>query len=56
MAIWFVPFGYGIARTVAMFAFDILIGGLIGFFVFVYRIVSSVLALTAAVIGPLIRK
>ena len=56
MAIWFVPFGYGIAGTLAMFAFDVLIGGLIGFFVFVYRIVSGVLALTAAVIGLLIRK
>ena len=56
MTIWFIPFGYGIAGTVAMFAFDILIGGLIGFFVFLYRIISGVLALTAAIIGLLIRK
>lgn len=56
MAIWFTPFGYGIAGTVAMFALDILIGGLIGFFVFIYRIVSGVLILTAAVIRLLIHK
>lgn len=56
MTIWFVPLGYGIAGTVAMFAFDVLIGGLIGFFVFVYQIASGVLALTATVIGLLIRK
>lgn len=56
MTVWFIPFGYGIAGTVAVFAFDVLIGGLNGFFVFVYRIVSGVLALTAAVIGLLIRK
>ena len=56
MTLWFVPFGYGIAGTVAMFAFDILIGGLIGFFVFAYRIISGILLLTTAVIRLLIRK
>lgn len=56
MTIWFVPFGYGIAGTVAMFVFDILIGGLIGIFVFAYRIISGILLLTTAVIRLLIRK
>ena len=56
MTLWFVPFGYGIAGTVAMFAFDILIGGLIGIFVFVYRIISGILLLITAVIRLLIRK
>ena len=56
MTLWFVPFGYGIAGTVAMFAFDILIGGLIGIFVFAYRIISGILLLTTAVIRLPIRK
>ena len=56
MTLWFVPFGYGIAGTVAMFAFDILIGGLIGIFVFAYRIISGILLLTTAVTRLLIRK
>lgn len=56
MTLWFVPFGYGIAGTVAMFAFDILIGGLIGIFVFAYRIISGILLLTTTVIRLLIRK
>ena len=56
MTLWFVPFGYGIAGTVTMFAFDILIGGLIGIFVFAYRIISGILLLTTAVIRLLTRK
>ena len=56
MTLGFIPFGYGIAGTVAMFAFDVLIGGLIGFFVFAYRIISGILLLTTAVTRLLIRK
>ena len=56
MTLWFVPFGYGIAGTVAIFVFDLLIGGLIGIFVFVYRIISGTLLLITAVIRLLIRK
>ena len=51
MVVWFVPHGYGIGGTVAMFAFDILIGGLIGFFVFLYRMICGGIELVAAVIG-----
>lgn len=51
MVVWFVPRGYGIGGTVAMLAFDILIGGLIGFFVFLYRMICGGIELVAAVIG-----
>ena len=51
MVVWFVPRGYGIGGTVAMFVFDILVGELIGFFVFLYRIIRAGLELIAAVIG-----
>lgn len=54
MVAWFVPRGYGIGGTVAMFAFDILVGGLIGFFVFLYRIIRGGIELIAAVIGMFI--
>lgn len=56
MTLWFIPFGYGIAGTIAIFVFDLLIGGLIGIFVFAYRIISGTLLLITAVIRLLIRK
>ena len=54
MVVWFVPRGYGIDGTVAMFVFDILVGGLIGFFVFLYRMICGGIELVAAVIGMFI--
>lgn len=56
MMLWIVPHGYGIAGTTAMLAFNILIGGLIGIFVFAYRIVTGILSLTTMVFTRLIHK
>lgn len=56
MMIWFVPSGFGIAGSVAMAAFNILIGGLIGIFVFAYRIISGILFLTISVFKRLIHR
>lgn len=56
MMFWIVPSGYGIAGTVAMTVFNFLIGGLIGIFVFAYRIVSGILYLTVSVPKQLIQK
>lgn len=49
MFLWFVPCGYGIAGTVGMFVFNILIGGLIGCIVFIIRILSGLFYLLASV-------
>lgn len=49
MFLWFIPCGYGIAGTVGMFALNILIGGMIGFFVFVYRLTSGAVMALASV-------
>ena len=49
MFLWFFPCGYGIAGTVGMFAFDIMLGGLIGCFVFCFRILSSLFYLLISV-------
>ena len=49
MFLWFFPCGYGIAGTVGMFALNILIGGMIGFFVFVYRLTSGAVMALASV-------
>ena len=47
---------FGIQKMTLWFVFDLLIGGLIGIFVFAYRIISGTLLLITAVIRLLIRK
>lgn len=51
MMVWLVPRGLGIGGTVAMWVFNILVGGFIGIFVFGFRIVCGVAELIKELSG-----
>lgn len=51
MMVWFVPRGLGIGGTVAMWVFNILVGGFIGIFVFGFRIVCGAAELIRELLG-----
>lgn len=51
MMVWFVPRGLGIGGTVAMWVFNILVGGFIGIFVFGFRIVCGAAELIRELVG-----
>ena len=42
MMIWFFPRGLGIGGSVAVFAFNVLIGGMIGIFVFAFQMLVGI--------------
>lgn len=42
MMIWFFPRGLGIGGTVAVFVFNVLIGGIIGIFVFAFQMIVGI--------------
>lgn len=45
MCMWLVPFNFGLAGTVGVFAFNLVIGGIIGGFVLVFTVLKGIVNL-----------
>ena len=45
MFVWLIPSGYGIGETVGIFALNLLVGGVIGSFILVWRLSEAVFTL-----------
>ncbi len=50
MMVWIVPTGHGLAATVGILAFNVLVGGVIGIFVLAFRLITGTVYLLWAAI------
>lgn len=56
MMIWFFPHRLGIGGTVAVFAFDVMIGGVIGIFVFAFQVIAALSLLFTNITKTILHK
>ena len=55
MFVWLIPSGYGIGETVGIFALNLLVGGIIGGFILVWRLLEAVFTLVKGFVSVVTR-
>ena len=55
MFVWLIPSGYGIGETVGIFALNLLVGGIIGGFILVWRLSEAVFTLMKGLVWGVTR-
>ena len=55
MFVWLIPSGYGIGETAGIFALNLLVGGIIGGFILVWRLLEAVFILAKGLVSGVTR-
>ena len=55
MFVWLIPSGYGIGETAGILALNLLVGGIIGSFILVWRLLEAVFTLAKGLVSGVTR-